>query len=67
MCEEKKRIKGKYRVYDGRGSVEHPILTDNPREALWEANKFPWMEIKNICGERQFYKENGRWKMVPLE
>ena len=44
------------------------MLTDNPREAVWEANKSPLREIENICGERDFYKDDtGRWHSIVKE
>ena len=61
-------IVGKYEV---RGVTEynrHSIYhTDNPIEAMWLANKFPNTRTPvNICGEREFVKEKGRWKLIPL-
>ena len=61
-------IIGKYKVVDySKPNKPSSMLTDNPREAVWEANKFPHREIENICGEREFYKdENGKYKLVKL-
>lgn len=56
---------GKYEVVD----VRYPkhiskIITDNPLEAVWEANKFPKTRtINNICGEAEIYQEDGKWKV----
>ena len=47
--EQNEKIIGKYLVYLP-GDKRHGMLTDNPREAVWEANKTPGKEIKNICG-----------------
>lgn len=56
------KIKGKYNVIDARNGGSK-IRTDNHLEALWEANKFPGVrEIINVCGEKEFYREDGRWK-----
>jgi hypothetical protein len=38
------------------------IYTDNALEAAWEANKKNGT-IVNICGEREFYKEDGKYKV----
>lgn len=69
MAGLKERIIGKYAVIttktSGRGAQESTILTDNPIEAIWEANRLPNRVIQNICGEREFYKdENGKYKLV---
>ena len=54
---------GKYLVYTpGNRYKKDQILTDNPREAVWEANRIPGRMIKNICGEKQFYQDEGRWR-----
>lgn len=60
------RIIGKYKVVDyTRPNMPYSILTDNPREAVWEANKLPNREIVNICGERSFYKDDaGKWHPI---
>lgn len=62
------RIIGKYKVVDyAKPNMPNSMLTDNPLEAMWEANKFPTRVIENICGEREFYKdENGKYKLVKL-
>lgn len=60
---EKYKIKGKYQVVE-LNKLGGKIITDNPLEAVWEANKFPGLrEIRNICGEVEFYKENGKYKI----
>jgi hypothetical protein len=62
-------IIGKYKVIDfTKPNMPSSMLTDNPREAVWEANKFPdRRKIENICGEREFYKdENGKYRIVKL-
>lgn len=64
-----KRIKpefiiGKYKVIDrNKPNKPYSILTDNPLEAVYEANKFPNRSIENICGEREFYIEDGKYKL----
>lgn len=63
------RIKGKYKVHipsddDRRGET---IITDNPREAVWEANKSTDRTIENVCGEKEFYIEDGKWHSRPIE
>ena len=62
------QIIGKYKVVEySKPNKPNSMLTDNPLEAVWEANKFPHREIENICGEREFYKdENGKYKLVKL-
>lgn len=58
------RIKGKYLVRDARGN-KYNIKTDNALEAIWEANKFPDIRtIENKRGEKNFYKDEGKWKIV---
>lgn len=61
------RVIGKYIVecgeHYGKGGVRMRIKTDNPLEAVWEANKFPDRSIINVCGEREIYQENGKWKV----
>lgn len=61
-------IIGKYKVVDySKPNMPNSMLTDNPLEAMWEANKFPNRVIENICGEREFYKdENDKYKLVKL-
>lgn len=61
-------IIGKYKVVDySKPNMPNSMLTDNPLEAMWEANRFPNREIENICGEREFYKdETGRYRLVKL-
>lgn len=61
-------IIGKYKVIDYiKPNMPNSMLTDNPLEAMWEANKRPTRVIENICGEREFYKdENGKYRLVKL-
>ena len=60
---EKYKIVGKYQVIE-IGKTKGKIITDNPLEAVWEANKFPGQrEIRNICGEVEFYKEGDKYKI----
>jgi hypothetical protein len=61
-------IIGKYKVVDySKPNMPNSMLTDNPLEAMWEANRFHNREIENICGEREFYKdETGRYRLVKL-
>lgn len=63
------KIKGKYRVNlpTTNGYKAETIITDNPREAVWEANKLPGRTVENICGEREFYIEDGKWHSRPIE
>lgn len=63
-----KYVIGKYEVHTktpyNRMSIYH---TDNPREAMWLANKCPEVSTPvNVKGERDFVKEMGRWKLIPL-
>lgn len=58
----KEEIIGKYAIIDPR--YKSPILTDNPLEAVWEANRIPGRDIQNICGDKQFIKEGDTWKIV---
>jgi hypothetical protein len=62
------QIIGKYKVVDySKPKQPNSIFTDNPIEAMWEANKRPTRVIENICGEREFYKdESGKYKLVKL-
>lgn len=59
------RIIGKYKIIDP-STLERDMtmLTDNPREAIWEANKNPYRTIVNICGEREIRKEDGKWRIL---
>ena len=59
-------IIGKYKVIDyTKPNMPNSMLTDNPLEAMWEANRRPNRVIENICGEREFYKdETGRYRLV---
>lgn len=60
-------IIGKYKVTDYTHKKRpYKMITDNPLEAMWEANKNPSVRvIENICGEREFYKdETGRYRLV---
>ena len=58
---------GKYKVINYNNRINPSLLvTDNPIEAVWNANKSPNREIINICGEREFIREKGRWKLIPL-
>ncbi len=60
---EKYKIVGKYQVVE-LNKLGGKIITDNPLEAVWEANKFPGQrEIRNICGEVEFYKEGDKYKI----
>lgn len=61
-------IIGKYLVIDyTRPNMPSKMYTDNAIEAAWVANRRPNSVITNICGERQFYKdENGKYKLVKL-
>lgn len=61
-----KPIIGKYKVIDyTKPNMPNSMLTDNAIEAMWEANRFPNRVIENICGEREFYKdETGRYRLV---
>lgn len=61
-------IIGKYLVTDyTRPNMPSRMYTDNAIEAMWEANRRPNRVITNICGERQFYKdENNKYKLVKL-
>lgn len=61
----KPKIIGKYKITDPRGAI-YTIRTDNPIEAVWEANKGSNRTIHNICGEREFYKDADVWKIKPL-
>ena len=59
-------IIGKYIVeceHCGKGGARMKIKTDNPLEAVWEANKFPDRNVINVCGEREIYQEDGKWKV----
>ena len=62
------RIIGKYKVTDDRPSYDSfDLITDNPIEAVWEANKFPNNRtIVNICGERQFDNTDGIWRIKKI-
>lgn len=49
--------------------LEYPILvTDNPREAVWTANKDPLHNrIDHICGEKDFYLgDDDKWHSFDL-
>lgn len=56
------KIIGKYEVVSFQHEHPHTMLTDNPREAIWEANKYPMNVIMNICGDKEFYKDKGAWR-----
>lgn len=61
-------IIGKYEVRT-KTSYSRTLIyhTDNPREAIWVANKYPEVSVPiNVRGERDFVKEMGRWKLIPL-
>lgn len=60
------RIIGKYVVEDhNKPKMVSKLVTDNPLEAVWEANRRPNRVIVNVCGEKQFYKdENGKYKII---
>lgn len=57
---------GKYKVVDyTKPNQPNTLITDNPREAVWEANRRPNREIVNVCGERNFYKDSdGKWHTI---
>lgn len=58
-------IIGKYKVIDyNRPNKPSTMLTDNPREAVWEANRRPNRVIENICGEKEFYQDETGWHTV---
>lgn len=61
----REKIIGKYEIVDIRKpNQRYGILTDNPLEAIWEANKCPEFRIiNNICGEKEFYKKNGKYRV----
>lgn len=72
---EPEKIIGKYKVIESRQLktsnriVEVPVLTtDNPREAVWIANKDPeHLTPTHICGERDFYRDDdGLWRSFEL-
>ena len=64
MTTDEERIIGKYKVIcNGDTNQPHTIVTDNPLEAVWEANKSPERKIINVCGEREIYLENGEYKV----
>lgn len=57
-------IEGKYLVRRHMRVHSRTVLTDNPREAIWEANKDPDnCTITNLCGDKEFYREDkGAWR-----
>lgn len=64
---------GKYSVIERRQlksdkTIDVPILhTDNCREAVWVANMDPQFHTPvNVCGERDFYKFEGKWHSFEL-
>lgn len=58
----KEEIIGKYAVVNTKDRRTW-ILTDNPREAVWESNRVPDRKPVNLCGDREFYKdEKGQWR-----
>ena len=62
----KEQIIGKYAIINSKDSRLR-TLTDNPREAVWYSNTYPNREPINICGDREFYKdEQGLWKQRPI-
>lgn len=62
----KEIIVGKYRVFDTKYK-RNVMLTDNPREAVWESNRLPHRKPVNICGDRRFYKdEEGQWRQEQI-
>lgn len=61
------RIIGKYVVVDNCNRYYSKIYTDNPLEAVYEANKKSTREIINICGEREFYHDGDRWRLKSRE
>lgn len=55
-------IIGKYKVIDlNKPKQPSSMLTDNAREAVWEANRRPNRIIENICGEKEFYHDESGW------
>jgi len=66
MRVRKEEIIGKYLVTDTKDG-RYKMFTDNPREAVWESNRYPNRIPVNLCGDREFYKdENGIWRSKPL-
>jgi hypothetical protein len=64
---------GKYEVLEERETTKGDILqvpvlyTDNCREAVWIANMNPLINTpKNICGERDFYRDSEGWHSFEL-
>lgn len=49
-------------------NVDVPVLyTDNCREVVWYANSASDVCTPvNICGERDFYKDEGKWHSFEL-
>lgn len=62
----KENMIGKYCVIDYSHKIPSKLLTDNPREAMWEANKSNTRGIINICGDREFYHDGERWRIQPI-
>lgn len=61
MCE----IIGKYKVVDTRAKKQlGTIVTDNHLEAILEANKSQFRTIVNVCGDKNFYKDEKGWHVV---
>ena len=61
---EDEYIIGKYKVIcKTKANQTHTIVTDNPLEAVQEANRFPDSTIINVCGEKEIYEEKGIWKV----
>lgn len=55
-------IVGKYEVIQRQHVEVATLHTDNPREAIWEANKCPLNIPINICGDVDFYKTSEGWR-----
>lgn len=65
MLNGPEKIIGKYKVVDySKPNQPSSMLTDNPREAVWEANRRPNRVIVNICGEKEFYQDEAGWHTV---
>ena len=64
---------GKYSLLDVRttkngNTIEIPVMyTDNSREVVWYANKDPKrLKPVNVCGEKDFYMLDNRWRSFDL-
>lgn len=56
---------GKYLVTDSE-QENYSLLTDNHIEAIWVANMRPTRTIRNLQGERDFYKDGEKWRSKPV-